>query len=179
MKYLVYLTAFLYLIPLVSNSQYDKREAKRIKKVLKRTTIKIKDFNLKYPISVENSINDNLGMAKYIEDAMFFEDFEVISNEVVAEIKSIDNPLATENKSIEVQKYLEYPSVFMIEITYRSMPVIARCSEAIVSFQAKIVDLANEGLLVGSFRFQGNALTYVECPETVAAAFVSALKNNL
>ena len=59
------------------------------------------------------------------------------------------------------------------------MPVIARCSEAIVSFQAKIVDLANEGLLVGSFRFQGNALTYVECPETVAAAFVSALKNNL
>ena len=88
-KYLVCLTAFLYLIPLVSNSQYDKREEKRIKKVLKRTTIKIKDFDPKYPISVENSINNNLGMAKYIEDAMFFEDFEVISNEVVAEI----NPL--------------------------------------------------------------------------------------
>lgn len=76
-------------------------------------------------------------------------------------------------ENIEISRSTTYKSVHVISLSgqYYQGAIIERCQRALLSLSARIIDLANERTLVGTFRYSGNALTYVACEEDVANAF--------
>ncbi|MFM6954725.1 MAG: hypothetical protein ACKOWL_07035, partial [Sphingobacteriaceae bacterium] len=74
---------------------------------------------------------------------------------------------------IEISASTKFKSVYVITVSgsYYQGAVLGRCQKALLSFNARIVDLADEGRLVGTFKFTGNAITYLACEEDVANAF--------
>ena len=109
-----------------------------------------------------------------IENALFTAGFKVVSNKVAQDAIKISNPLSSDNKTIEITSTTQFKSIYIITVSggyYQGGTILGRCQNALLSFNARIVDLADEGRLVGTFRFTGNALTFVACEEDVANAF--------
>ena len=171
-----YILLFLLIIPIISFSQnFTKKEIKRFDKVLKRSNSAIRTFDKNSLVSVEKLSNGTV--EGEIENALFMAGFEVVSNDVAKSSVNISNPLNVENKNIEISSKTEYKSVYVITVNgnFYQGAIIGRCQSALLSFSARIVDLANGGKLVGTFKFSGNALTYVACTEDVANAFAYKL----
>jgi hypothetical protein len=164
------------LIPTASFSQnFTKKEIKRFKKVLKRSNSMIRDFDKEALISIERI--GNAEIEGLIENALFMSGFEVVSNKVAKDAVSISNKINDRTQDIEVSRSTTYKAVYVITVSgnYYNGAVLGHCQQAILSFSARIVDLQQEGKLVGTFKFSGNAMTYVACEEDVANAFAYKL----
>jgi hypothetical protein len=166
----------LIIIPLTAQSQdFTKKEIKRIKKILKKSNSKIRGFNKNSLISVENIGNSEIEAD--IETAFFMAGFEVVSNKVAKEAVNISNPLNESNENIEISRSTTYKSVYVITVSgkYFAEPVIGRCQKPLLSFSARIVDLANGGKLVGTFSFSVSTAFSAKCSKDVANAFTYEL----
>ena len=167
-------TIVILFFPLISFSQdFNKKELKRIDKILKRSKSAIRNFDKNAFISVQKLNNGEL--EALIENALFIAGFEIISNDVAQSKVTLSNPLNTENKDLELSSSEEYNSVYVITVDGSYVSAIGRCMKALVSFTARIVDLADEGKLVGTFQYTGNAMTSAACDTDVANAFIYKL----
>ena len=175
MKKILLLFAFLFISNKSISQDFTKKEIKRFEKVLKRSNSKIRNFDKNSLVSVEKLNNGDV--EGLIENALFMAGFEVVSNDVAKSSVNISNPLNSENKNIEISAKTEFKSVYVITVNgqYYQGAIIGRCQKALLTFSARIVDLANGGKLVGTFKFTGNAVTYVACAEDVANAFAYKL----
>ena len=173
---LVLLFQFIFICFNVSFSQdFSSKEINRMRPVLKRSTLNIRDFNKNALISVERTSNPEI--EGLVENALFSGGFQVVSNKVAKESLNISNPLNPNNDNIEISKSITFKSVYVITVSCNifNESVIGRsCGIYIKSFTARIVDLANEGKLVGTFKFSG----HLECAEDVANTFVYSLFNS-
>ena len=175
MKKILLLFAFLFISNKSISQDFTKKEIKRFEKVLKRSNSKIRNFDKNSLVSVEKLNNGDV--EGLIENALFMAGFEVVSNDAAKSSINISNPLNSENKNIEISAKTEFKSVYVITVNgqYYQGAIIGRCQKAFLTFSARIVDLANGGKLVGTFKFTGNAVTYVACEEDVANAFAYKL----
>lgn len=173
-----FVTAVLSLVISKGISQeFSDKELRRMNPVLKRSTSTIRGFNKDALISIEKTNYQEI--EGFVENALFTAGFQVVSNKVAKEAINISNPLNAKNDTIEVSKSTTFKSVYVITVSggFYQGPMIGRCQEALISFTGRVVDLANEGKLVGVFKYSGNAITYVACVEDVANAFVYSLVN--
>jgi len=167
---------FFTISSLIINGQdFSDKEIKRMRPVLKRSTSTIRDFKKDALISIEKTNYPEI--EGFVENALFTAGLQVVSNKVAKESVTISNPLNPRNSSIELNSSTEFKSIYIITVNGGFTPVIGRCQDALLTFTARIVDLANEGKLIGVFKFSGNALTYAACAEDVANAFVHSLIN--
>jgi hypothetical protein len=167
------------LSSLLSFSQeFSDKEVKRMGPVLKRSTSTIRGFNKDDLISIEKTNYPEL--EGFIENALFTAGLKVVSNKVAMESVNMSNPLSPKNDTIEVTSSIKFKSVYVITVNggFYQGAIIGRCQEALLSFTARVVDLADDGKLVGVFKYSGNAITYVACVEDVANAFVYSLLNS-
>ncbi len=166
----------LIIIPLITYSQnFTKKEIKRIEKVLKKSNSKIRGFDKNSLISVEKIGNSEIEAD--IETAFFMAGFEVVSNKVAKEAVNISNPLNESNENIEISRSTTYKSVYVITVSgkYYTEPVLGRCQNPLLGFSARIVDLANEGKLVGTFAFSVGSVYSARCSKDVVNAFTYEL----
>lgn len=170
MRKLLIIPIFL-ICTTVFSQGFSKDEIRRLEKVLKRSNSAIRDFDQNSLISVERTGNEEL--EGLIENALFVNGFEVVSNKVARESINISNPLNTENKNIEITSTQSFKTVYVVTVSgqYYSGAIIGKCQKSLLTFSARIIDLSNEGKLVGTFSFTGNAMTYVACETDVANAF--------
>jgi hypothetical protein len=173
------LTIALLIIPFFGFSQnFTKSEVNRFDKVLKRSNSLIREFDKNALVSVERIGNPEIeGM---VETALFRSGFNVVSNKVAKEALNISNPLNESNENIEISRSTTYSAIYVFSVSgqYYEGELIAKCQRALITFSARIVDLKNEGKLVGTFSFSGNALTYVACEEDVANALSYSILNS-
>jgi hypothetical protein len=158
----------LLLIPICTTAQLTKKEQKKVDKILKRSAINLRGFNDKIPISVES---DSENVSKIVEEGLFIYGFDVISNELAYDRVRISNPLNQNNKDITIQVEKVIPTTYMIDLSGELF-----AGDSTLSFFAKIIDLSQDGKLVGSFRFKGNN-AYAPNIYYVSLAFCTALKN--
>jgi hypothetical protein len=162
-----------------SNGQeFSSKEEKRMGPVLKRSTSTIRSFNKDALISIERTNYPEI--EGLVENALFTAGLKVVSNKVAKDAVTISNPLSSKNDTIQVSRSTEFKSVYLITVngSFYQGALIGRCQEALISFTGRVVDLADEGKIVGVFKYSGNALTYVACLEDVANAFVFSLLDN-
>lgn len=160
----------MFLLPLSLASQdFTQKEIKRFDKILKRSSSRIKDFNKDAYISIERLGNSEI--EGLVENALFMSGFEVVSNKVAKDAVNISN---TSDEEIEISRKVSYKSVYVVTVSgqYYLGAILGKCQRGLLTFTARIVDLANNGKLVGTFRFSGNALTFIACEEDVINAFV-------
>jgi hypothetical protein len=166
----------MFLLPLTVYSQnFTKKEIKRFEKVLKRSSAMIKEFDKNSLVSVERLSSPD--MEGLIENALFMAGYEVVSNKVAKDAVNVSSRTTEEAENTEISRSTTYKSVYVITVSgqYYQGGVIGRCQTALLTFSARIVDLSDEGRLVGTFKFIGNAMTYVACTEDVANAFAYKL----
>lgn len=162
------------ILPFCSFAQdFSNKELKRMKPVLKRSTVKVRNFDAKALVSVEKL--NNTEIEGLVENALFMAGFNVVSNDVAQSSVNMSNPLNEQNKDIKVSSSIQYEAIYVITVSGTLDACLGRCMECVYSFSARIVDLANDGALVGTFKFSGNALTYVACAEDVANALAFKL----
>jgi hypothetical protein len=165
------LLIFLVLFCFNSYSQnFMTSNKKTIKKVLKRSTCVIRDFNQNNTISVE--INGN-AMEGHIETELFNAGFNVVSKKVAERSLNINNTINENSQNISVSKNTKVKSVYIVTVSSELVPSL-KCPEVVISFNARIVDLANDGALVGTFVFKGSMYKYA-CPNAIAEAFALKL----
>lgn len=167
--------AFLLFNSFFSYSQdFSKQEIQRVEKVLKRSNSVIREFNTislvngKSIISVEQVGNTEI--EGLIETALFRSGFELVSNQVALDAAKI----STSNKiEIDTLNTPSFNAVYLVKISvqYFKGGLFEKCQRPLSSFSARIVDLADNGKLVGTFQFAENTLTYAACGEDIANAF--------
>jgi hypothetical protein len=178
---------FYILLSLLSFSGFSQelssKEERRMAPVLKRSTFSFREFKKDALITIEKTTYPE--MEGQIENALFTAGFNVVSNKAAQEAITINKSYSSSNDTIEISKNIKFKSVYVITVngTFYQGAVIGRCQDALLTFTARIVDLAADGKLVGTFKFSGNALTYIACVEDVANALVYSLsgkesKNN-
>ena len=151
-------------------------QSKKTKKVLKKIEIKLKDFDVTQPISLNEVPNDKYNIVGEFENALFFQGFEVISNNVALDIVEFDNPLNQVNTSVKIQKYKEVKSVYAIDIKSTFLPSFGMCGGSLpITITGSIIDLLNDGKLVGTFKFE-RKLFMAPCVGNIAEAFAIKLK---
>lgn len=151
---------------------FSKKEVKRMKPILKRSTVKVRNFDEKAMVSVERL--NNSSMEGFLENALFMAGFNVVSNDVAKSSVNMSNPLNEHNKDIELSSSIQYNSIYLITVSGTMNACFGRCMECVYSCSARIVDLANDGTLVGTFKFSGT-MGYVACPDDVANALAFKL----
>lgn len=165
------LLIFLTLVCFNSYSQNFMTSDKRtINKILKRSECVIRDFNKNNTISVE--INGN-AMEGHIETELFNAGFNVVSKKVAERSLNINNTINRNSQDISISKSTKVKSVYVVTVSSRLVPSL-KCPEVVVSFNARIVDLANDGVLVGTFVFKGSMTKYA-CPSAIAEVFALKL----
>ena len=165
------LLLLLLFVPIVSSGQ-----SKKTKKVLKKIELKLRDFDVKQPISFKEIPNDKHNIVGEFENALFFQGFEVISNNVALDIVEFDNPLNQGNTNIKIQKYKEVKSVYVVDIKSTFLPSLGMCGGYLpITITASIIDLLNEGKLVGTFKFE-RKFGLNACVGNVAEGFAIKLK---
>ena len=133
-------------------------QSKKIQKILKKNlTMNVRGFDSSQPISVEIIRNDEMDTEGNFENALFSYGFDVISNRTAEVIKSIGNPLDLKNQDIKIRKYSNYKSVYVLTLSSQSRADTGCGGRVPSNLTGRIVDLFDEGSLVGTFRFkQGN-----------------------
>ena len=164
------LILLLLLVPIVSFSQ-----DKRTKKVLKKIELRVRGFDATQPISIEIP-NDTYNIGGEFENALFFEEFDMVSNRVASDIVKLNNPLNQNNLDIKLQKYREVKSVYVIDIKAVMLPTLTACGGAMPkTLTGSIIDMLNDGKLVGTFKFKQSNMSS-GCLGNVAEAFAIKLK---
>lgn len=152
------------LFSLTSFSQdFTQKEVKRFEKVLKRSTSAISEFEKNSLVSVERVGNSEI--EGLIEKALSKGGFEVVSN------------IALKNAA-DISRTSPAKSRYLITVSghYYKGTIIGPCQRALLSFSARIVDLKNDGIQVGTFSYKGRPMTYVACEDDVANAFLYTLQ---
>jgi hypothetical protein len=168
MKKIILLLLF---IPFVSFSQSNKT-----KRVLKKIEFNIKNFDASQPIMVDNLNNDRTNLEGEFETSLFMEGYDVISNRVAEEIMEFNNPLNEKNDIIKIRKYTKVYAVYVLTVsgTWRAD---TGCGGVVPNrITGRIVDLLNEGRLVGTFRFSQGQFEG-KCSSHVAEAVAIKLKS--
>lgn len=158
----------------IFGQDFTKKEEKRMKSILKKSSSSIRDFNKNSLMSIERTSNENV--EALLENALFSAGFKVVSNKVAKEALNATNTRNENTNTIEISKSLTFKSVYVITISANIFDgsVIGRsCGGYLKSFTARIIDLASEGKLVGVFKFSGS----LECIEDVTNAFAFSLLN--
>lgn len=155
--------------------EFTSKEFKKMRPILKRSAWNIRGFKKDALISIEKS--DLPEIEGLVENALFSGGFEVVSNVVARESLNSSNPLNLTNVNLETFKSVTYKSVYLVTISgtglYESSKTRS-CGMNVNSFTARIVDLANDGKLVGTFKYSGKK----KCAEDVANTFVYSLVNS-
>lgn len=174
-SYLLLFAVFLSLC--VKGQDFSNKEERRMGPVLKRSNSTIRNFNKDALISVERTTSNEIeGM---VENALFTAGFQVVSNKVARDAVTVNNTRGTKGDTLEIARTITFKSVYVITVSgnFYQGAVIGKCQDALLTFTARVVDLANEGKIVGVFKFSGSAITYVACVEDVANAFAYTLLN--
>ena len=177
-KMKIFVILILSFSSLISYGQeFSDKEERRMAPVLKRSTSTIRGFKKDALISIEKTNYPEI--EGFVENALFTVGLQVVSNKVARESVTISNPLSPKNDTIEISSSTKFKSVYVITVNggFYQGAMIGRCQDALLSFTARVVDLADEGKLVGVFKYSGNAITYVACVDDVANAFVYSLLN--
>jgi hypothetical protein len=162
MKKFIFLISLL--LTLYSNAQdFSKKELARIRPVIERSSSTIRNFDKSALISIEKTGSNADG---FLESSFFRCGFQVVSNKVAKEAIELTNTLNRVRDTLSVFKSIEYKSVYVVSVS-------ANSDYAITSFTARIIDLANEGKLVGVFTYSAG---FMGRPiEDVSNAFVYTL----
>ena len=150
-------------------------QSKKAKKILKKIEFKIRNFDASQPISLDKLDNDNTNLVGEFENALFFEDFDVVSNRVASEIVEFNNPLNKENKNIKISKYTEVKSVYVLTISGATRADTGCGGIVPSSITGRIIDMLNDGRLVGTFRFN-QSIWEGKCASDIAEAVAIKLK---
>ena len=167
------LTLLLLFIPLVSFGQ-----SKKAKRILNKNSVdfKIRNFDSSQPMMIDRLENDYTNLAGEFENALFFEGYDIISNRVAKEIVEFNNPLNKDTESVKIEKYTEVNAVYVLTISGQ-MRRDTGCGGVVpANITGRIIDLLNDGKLVGTFRFsQGNLEG--KCASDIAEAVAFKLKS--
>ncbi len=162
---------FLFFVCFNSYSQnFLTSNEKTKKKILKSSQCVIKNFNKNNTISIEKNGN---AMEGYLESMLFNAGFNVVSNSVAKRSLDINKSSNRKTEDISISESLTVKSVYLVTASSTLVPSI-KCPEVVVSFNATIVDLANDGVLVGTFSFRG-CMTKYACPDAIAEVFALKL----
>lgn len=154
----------LLFFPLISLGQ-----SKKSKKIIKKIEFKIRNFDASQPISLDKIGNDNTNLVGEFENALFFQGFDVVSNRVALDIVEFSNPLNRDNNSIKLSKYTEVKSVYVLTISGANRPDTG-CGGIVPSrITGRIIDMLNNGKLVGTFRFS-QSIWEGKCASDIAEA---------
>ena len=168
MKKLILLLLF---IPILSHSQ-----SKKVKRTLKKIEFKISNFDASQPIMVDRIGNDITNISGEFENALFMEGFDVISNRVATEIVEFNNPLNKENDKIRVEKYTGVKAVYVLTVS-GSTRADTGCGGVVPSrITGRIVDMLNDGKLIGTFRFKHGQFEG-KCSSDIAEAVIYKLRS--
>tara|TARA_B100000767_G_C19444344_1_gene401329 strand:- start:60 stop:575 length:516 start_codon:yes stop_codon:yes gene_type:complete len=168
MKKIILLLLF---IPLVSFGQ-----SKKVKKIAKKMEFKIRSFDSSQPIMVDRLDNDTTNLSGEFENSLFMEGYEVISNRVAKEIVEFNNPLNQKNESIRVEKYNEVKAVYVLTVS-GTVRADTGCGGFVPSrITGRIVDMLNDGKLVGTFRFSQGGFEG-KCASDIAEAVAFKLRS--
>ena len=152
-------------------------QSAKAKRILQSNKLKVvvRDFDPTQPISLENKDQDRLNFVGELETALFVEGFEVISAMSAQEILSFNNPLYENTEQVEVKKYKETKSVYVIT-TSGTLRADTGCGGRVpASITGRIVDLLNDSKLVGTFNFSQGKLEG-KCMSDVAEAIAIKLR---
>lgn len=170
---------FLYSVSVVFlfNCNQSFGQSKRAKRILKNNIeFSLRNFDPTQPISLEKYENDQIDAIGELENALFSEGFNVISTKVAQDIKSISNPNVLENKNIEITSVQKYKSVYVLTIS-GNIRSDTGCGGLVPSnLTGRIIDLVNDGQLVGTFKFKQSVLAG-KCMSYIAEAVAHGLKN--
>ena len=166
--------AFLFLITVsstLSAQNFLSSDKKKMKKVLKRCEVALRNFEPGSTITIERTGDD---MEGHLETSLFMAGFEIVSHDVAKSSLNIKNEIDGSTQDISISRSTKVNSVYVITVNSKLVPSI-KCPKVVTSFNARIVDLANDGKLIGSFTFNGNMYNYA-CPGAIADAFALKLK---
>ncbi len=157
---------FLLLIisPFFANSQdFTDKDLKRMRPILKRSNLKIDNFNHEAIFSVQ-AVNKP-GIKEMMDYSLFLAGFNVLDNQDSNPIQLSDN--------LNQRKVPVYRVSIKIGET---VPAVSRCHEGALFFSARIIDTSNSGLLVGTFTFSSTILSFVACEQDLTNTLAYELK---
>ena len=161
----------LLFVPILSFGQ-----SKKAKKILKKIEFKIKNFDASQPIMVDKLGNDTTNLSGEFENALFMQDFDVISNRVAQDIVEFSNPFNKENKNIKIQKYTQVKAVYVLTVS-GAVRADTGCGGVVPSrITGRIIDMLNDGKLVGTFRFSQGGFSG-KCASDIAEAVAFKLRS--
>ena len=161
----------LMFIPIVSLGQ-----SKKAKRILNKIEFKIKNFDASQPIMVDKLDNDATNLSGEFENALFMENYDVISNRVAQEIFEFNNPLNAENTNIKIQKYTQVTAVYVLTVS-GTVRADTGCGGVVPSrITGRIIDMLNDGKLVGTFRFSQSGFEG-KCASDIAEAVAFKLRS--
>ena len=159
---------FVILIVFVSLNTFAQEKLRKLKVV-------VRDFNKEMPISVASLGQDRLNAVGLLENALFTNGFNVISKSVAKEKAKISNTINEKNNStnqeieIDTKSTTYYNSVYVVEIT-GTWRADTGCGGVVgSSITGRIIDLVNDGKLVGTFTFSQSGFEG-KCTERVMNA---------
>ena len=155
----------------LSAQSFLSSDKKTMKKVLKRCEVVLRNFEPGTTITIERTGDD---MEGHLETSLFMAGFEIVSHDVAVSSLDIKNEIDGNTQDISVSRSTTVKSVYVITVNSKLVPSL-KCPMVVTSFNARIVDLANGGKLIGSFTFNGNMVNYA-CPSAIANAFALKLK---
>lgn len=160
----------LLIVPALSYGQSNK-----VKKILKKIEFKVRNFDASQPISLDNLDNDSTNLVGEFENALFFEGFDIISNRVASDIVEFNNPLNEDNNNIKISKYTEVNSVYILTISGATRADTGCGGTVPSSITGRIIDMLDDGKLVGTFRFS-QSMWEGKCASDIAEAVAIKLK---
>ena len=150
-------------------------QSKKLERTLKKVEFKIRNFDSSQPIMIDRLSNDVTNLSGEFENSLFMEGFDIISNRVAQQIVEFNNPLNESNENIKIQKYTEVKAVYVLTIsgTFRAD---TGCGGKVPSnITGRIIDMLNDGKLVGTFRFSQGGFEG-KCASDIAEAVAYKLR---
>lgn len=169
----------LFFVPFSTFSQdFSRQEIQNIEKVLKRSISVIREFNATSLVNgtslISVELTGNSEIESYVENALFRSGFEVVSNQAAQDAVKV---LKSNGNEIEPSNSTTYNSIYSVKVSgqYFKGAFSGKCQRALSSFTARIVDLADNGKLIGTFQFAENTISYVACGEDIGNALTFKL----
>ena len=165
------LIILLLLFPISNFAQSNK-----VKRTLKKIEFNMKSFDSSQPIMVDRLDYDQTNLSGEFENALFGEGFEVISNRVASEIIEFNNPNNKQNNKITIEKYTGISAVYVLTVS-GSTRWDTGCGGSVPNrVTGRIIDMLNDGKLIGTFRFKQGQFSGV-CANVIAEAVALKLRN--
>ena len=152
-------------------------QSKKVKKILKSNKLEVvvRDFDTNQPISFDTKSNDRLNLSGEFENALFMAGFNIVSSRVAQEILEYNNPLNENTETVKLQKYTKTKSVYVISVS-GDMRRDTGCGGMVPRrITGRIIDLLNDGQLVGTFSFSQTNFEG-KCAQYIAEAVAIKLK---